>query len=301
MKRIFLIACLAGLITSAFAQQPDLPNPPGTVWLRDSLFIDKTEITNIHWLEFRYFLKRDSLELTYELSSADTTVWTNASTPQLKLYWTYPGYRYHPVVGVSYEQAVGYCTWRTAIVNQQMASSNFMVEFRLPTEDEWIYAAVGNLELSKFPYGYESIYTKPTLRGDPELLYSQLVDTNMTFKEFKGALKKFKSNGSEPFFNVIKKWPGVTTYSALQPQAIIIASEPKDLNIDKMNQISKANYFGISDMIGNVAEMVLEKGIAKGGSWNHTLEESAINSRQYYNKPENWLGFRCVCEVKSKS
>ncbi|AFM02548.1 hypothetical protein Fleli_0037 [Bernardetia litoralis DSM 6794] len=47
----------------------------------------------------------------------------------------------------------------------------------------------------------------------------------------------------------------------------------------------------------NVAEMTFKKGIAKGGSFVHTLEECAADRVQVYDSPQAWLGFRCVTEV----
>lgn len=61
------------------------------------------------------------------------------------------------------------------------------------------------------------------------------------------------------------------------------------------------NNFGIYNMLGNVSEMVLEKGISKGGSWIHHLEDCRPGKDQVYEKPEPWLGFRCVCVVKKKN
>ena len=52
-------------------------------------------------------------------------------------------------------------------------------------------------------------------------------------------------------------------------------------------------------MLGNVAEMVQEKGICKGGSWRNILEECRVGKDMEYSKPAAWLGFRCVCVVKS--
>jgi len=51
-------------------------------------------------------------------------------------------------------------------------------------------------------------------------------------------------------------------------------------------------------MIGNVSEMVLEKGISKGGSWRNILEECRVGKDILYTKSEAWLGFRCVCILK---
>jgi hypothetical protein len=63
------------------------------------------------------------------------------------------------------------------------------------------------------------------------------------------------------------------------------------------NYHSKANDYGVSGTIGNVAEMIDKEGLAKGGSWAHSLASCKISKWQHYKKPTAWLGFRCVCVV----
>lgn len=60
------------------------------------------------------------------------------------------------------------------------------------------------------------------------------------------------------------------------------------------------NQIGLYNMLGNVAEMVEEKGICKGGSWRNRLEQCRVGKDQEYTKPTSWVGFRCVCEVNKK-
>ena len=58
------------------------------------------------------------------------------------------------------------------------------------------------------------------------------------------------------------------------------------------------NDFGIFNMCGNVAEMVSEKGIAKGGSWRNKSEELQIKSKYVYTgDAENFIGFRYFLQV----
>ncbi|MFO0322028.1 MAG: formylglycine-generating enzyme family protein [Bacteroidota bacterium] len=58
------------------------------------------------------------------------------------------------------------------------------------------------------------------------------------------------------------------------------------------------NWFGLYNMLGNVAEMVSEKGISKGGSWRNRIEECRVGKELEYTKANAWVGFRCVCIIK---
>ena len=55
------------------------------------------------------------------------------------------------------------------------------------------------------------------------------------------------------------------------------------------------NALQVFEIFGNVAEMIDEKGIAKGGSWKHPKEECTVEKDFTYDIPNNWLGFRCAC------
>jgi hypothetical protein len=61
--------------------------------------------------------------------------------------------------------------------------------------------------------------------------------------------------------------------------------------------------YGLYTIYGNMAEMTMTKGIAKGGSFNNSMKEIYYDQSQEYSieqnaKPINWLGFRVVYEVK---
>lgn len=144
--------------------------PPGTVWLKDSIFIDQTEVRNLDYLEYLNWLKEND-SINYSLAVPDTLVWRDAlsyNEPYVRYYLTHPAYRNYPVVGVSYEQAVNYCKWRTEIVKyfadrinpRSSFGSSYKAKtfyYRLPTKEEWEYAAhAGTWQI----YGFEGIHVK---------------------------------------------------------------------------------------------------------------------------------------------
>lgn len=57
------------------------------------------------------------------------------------------------------------------------------------------------------------------------------------------------------------------------------------------------NSYGVYNILGNVAEMTTENGVAKGGSWKQLEDNVSVDKNFAYQKAENWVGFRCICEV----
>ncbi|MDJ0364356.1 SUMF1/EgtB/PvdO family nonheme iron enzyme [Hymenobacter sp. H14-R3] len=89
-----------------------------------SFYMDEAEVANIHWLEYLHYMRKDSSEEKYKAALPDTTVWSrdlSFNDPYVTYYLRYPGFRYFPVVGVNWLQADGFCAWRTAKVNENLA------------------------------------------------------------------------------------------------------------------------------------------------------------------------------------
>lgn len=89
-----------------------------------SFYMDEYEIRNVDWREYSNWMKvvfgRTAPRLVTR-TQPDFKVWREElayNEPYLENYFTHPAFDQYPVVGVTWEQAMDYCTWRTDRVNE---------------------------------------------------------------------------------------------------------------------------------------------------------------------------------------
>ncbi len=262
--------------------------PPNGILLEKNLYMDETEIANIHYLEYLFRLKMDSSELVYNqaLPYNHDLTWSLIPKDSFNIikfyqedrYLRYPGFRYFPVVGITRLQAVHYANWRSEIVtktindklSKEKKSFKINYKFRLPTEEEWETAAYGTLNSNLFPFGIQ--FTRVPID--------------------KYWLKRFE-NGE-----VV---PDSVLYLQFNCLEAPVKNKKKAFKTTEYVYSYRPNTFGYYNMIGNVAEMVADSNYAKGGSWMHPKEDCEIQDRLFYSCPTEWVGFRCVCEVSVES
>ena len=256
-----------------------------------SFYMDKTEVTNVMYLEYLDWLKRNRSYETYLGALPDTLVWRNKlgyAEDMVNNYLRHPAYANYPVVGVKWIQANEYAEWRsdryqelilekegflvrdakldsvnnnstfnldTYVINpNESYGGNIEVlrgkrsktadslppstasretgyitpKFRLPTESEWEYAALGLKEIRQYnvytgrkKYPWQGQYTRTGKR-----------------KNIGDQLANFKNSDGD--------YGGIAGWS--------------DDGADITNQVAsyEANAFGLYDMAGNVAEWVAD-------------------------------------------
>jgi gliding motility-associated lipoprotein GldJ len=90
-----------------------------------SFYMDETEVSNQDYREYVFWLQRmypNSPEKT-KAATPDSSVWREElayNEPYVNNYFRHPAYSDYPVVGVTWEQAKDYCSWRTDRVNEKI-------------------------------------------------------------------------------------------------------------------------------------------------------------------------------------
>ena len=237
--------------------------------VRENLYAGDTEVTNDEYEAFLMDLLKNKEYELLEKCKAPKTNWRSLlpenlkDLPDSKIFDNnHPDHGSAPVQNISYEAAIEYCKWITKVYNKSTDKKKeyHNVEFMLPSEEEWEYAAHGN-HTSPYPWGG---YYYRNAKGC--FLYNVKVHEEEPCTDCSEKAKTQPHNDGG-FFPVIAD-----------------AYFPND--------------YGLYNTCGNVAEMIAVKGIAKGGSWEDLPDDAKIISQKKYSKPSPAIGFRVFMKVK---
>ena len=277
MKKAFILVLLLPLLISAskkdFMKVPDsfafIPMGSmeynGKTISTDAFIMQKTEVSNKEYKEFLADLKANNEIEKLKIAQIDSTKWRQAgqyNEPYVEYYHKHPAYDNYPVVNVSKEAVKLYCEWLSKKWEKEY---NQKVNFRLPTENEWVYAAKGGTN-NKFPWEGNKMTNKKGMRM---CNYKYIEQYNI----------RISNTGNIELLN--ENLCGDNQYSK---------------TLVPVNSYFTNNY-GLYNMSGNAAEMTAEENIIKGGSWNSTGYYMLIESVSEYTEndiPSPYVGFRVV-------
>ncbi|MBC7390299.1 MAG: SUMF1/EgtB/PvdO family nonheme iron enzyme [Opitutaceae bacterium] len=269
--------------------------PPNGIFLSDNIFMDDSEVMNSHYLEYLHFLAQDSSDEAIIKAYPDTAIFGKrhlndflkirkeyykkqgkkrkpvsllfhdelVHPPSSKHHWynyfSYRETRHFPVVGIDYQQAVSYCKWRSDFV-----SNYFNDVLKKKSKYKAFKDKVVRFE---FFLPTEAEWESAAFaNGDPRNSHFGLNEAPAD---------------SSVYFNI--KFTDNQKYkNKIQPE-YIYSHTP--------------NSSGFYNLIGNVSEITVIKGISKGGGFIHTAVQCNPKNHISYSKPQKWLGFRCVCKV----
>lgn len=259
-----------------------------------SFFMDQYEVRNVDWREYTHWMQlvfgRVAPELVQK-AQPNVKIWREElayNEPYLQNYFTSPAYNDYPIVGITWEQAMEYCSWRTDRVNEQalinagiIAKPNYGSLANLSKD-----SIVNNFVFNTQKYVYQDAY-QPALGANPKKdLYGANRKVDFTdgvlFSDFRlpteaewefAAYAPLAGKDGILHEGKIYPWKGYQTRNVNRKelgkmQANFVRGRgdmmgPSGSLNDKANITAPVNWytpndFGLYNMAGNVNEWVLD-------------------------------------------
>ena len=286
-----------------------------------SFYMDQYETRNADWREYVTWMDIIFGKVAPELvnkARPDETVWREElayNEPHIQHYFTHPSFNNYPVVGVTWEQAMDYCIWRTDRVNELVlvkAGYIAMPDF-VSLKDQMDYDAIAyDFVFNTEKYLLQSSYQPTDGRKRKETIFGETRKVSMSdgilFSDFRlptEAEWEFAAYGiratSEKeglvYENRMYPWDGAQTRQSTKKkkkdQGQMMANFVRGrgdmmgtsgaLN-DKASETAPVNWylpndFGLYNMAGNVNEWVLD--VYRSTSFDEMVEYNSFRGNIY--------------------
>lgn len=247
-------------------------------------YMDRHEVTNADWKLF-------VADAGAEFLPDSTLYWSaeNKSLGTIGDYYNDEAFADYPVVGITWEQAVAYCDWRTQKVRQSSGDAS-IAPFRLPTEEEWEYASIS---ISSTVPDEITTHSKSYPWHGDGLRYP---DNNPNQKAYHGqylANFQLETKGVPPIKPVGNYWPNdfylfdmagnVNEWVADQYQQI-------PTNADGESSSVASSLYGHTTLVNEKSR------VYKGGSWDDLPHWLVPATRRHFQQDQasSTIGFRTV-------
>jgi sulfatase modifying factor 1 len=214
----------------------------------------------------------------------DTLCWIRDFTysfnePWTSKYFWHPGFDDYPVVGVTWKQANAFCQWRTKMQNQFFSGNGqaTVMDYRLPTEYEWEFAARGGLQNSMYPWG--GYYSR-----------NQMGEFMANYKPMRG---NYIEDGGLATMKVGSYPPndfGLYDMSGNVAEWTITAWDP--LSTAMVSQLNPNFQYNAQES----DPPAMKRKVIRGGSWKDVgfFIQTSSRTYEYQDSATSFIGFRCV-------
>lgn len=225
------------------------------------------------------FIHRDTMSIY-----PDTTVWLAdfsyaQNEPMVSGYFSHPSYNEYPVVGITWRQAQAFNAWRTRLFND-VAKRNKQqprLDYDLPSEAQWEYAARGGKIGMQYPWG------GPTARNARGCLMAN----------FKPGRGNYIDDGVAYTAPVYSYFPNDF---GLYNMAGNVAEWTK-------STYNESAYSFVHDMNPTYSyhakaddPLVMKRKVVRGGSWKDIgfFLQNGTRQYEYQDTAKSYIGFRSV-------
>ena len=275
--------------------------PPGTVQIDANLYLDKSEVSNIGWREYMFWLEQifGKQSNQYIESLPDTSIWVQLDSSHKSLmeyYFKHPAYSEYPVIGLTHTQAKQYTNWRADRVFELILVRNGILSIN-PSQDSTNYFTRESFYSNEKYSNYHDI-PYPDYKLIPADKWSYIVDKSDSIN--RSNLRSCKQRslsykvGTEDVY---------CTELIIDKELVITSIENMENGITSIDPINPARCKYCRDPVvfnlyGNVREMTDNDTITLGGGWVDSIKTRTVTLNFPEQTPNCFTGFRNICEWK---